>query len=142
MRRQPRFVLIALLYVVLASQSACSTTSHRLGPSRAAIVNHNIEKGDRVLVRYASATNAKASDRSEIITITKINDAGIFGTDQASDAVFVRFDEILAIEYKRHGQFDSQGFSDSGAGKAASKLTHYGFCIVLALGNTMCPDPN
>lgn len=142
MRRQPRFPLVAVMFVVLASPTACSTSSHRVGPSHDAIQNHDIEVGDRVLIRYASATNAKVSDRSQEISIIKIDDEGIFGTDQAGYAVFVGFDEIFEIEFKKAGRFDSDKLTNSGASKAASKLTYYGFCVLLALGFAECPDPD
>ena len=102
MSNRSRPFLTFLLCTAVLGISACSTTTHRLGPSQAAINHQGLANGDIVLVRYANEDDARSSS-SEQIRITGINESGISGTGENGEAVYAEYDELFQIEYIKVG---------------------------------------
>ena len=98
MNKRSRQFLAGLLCAAIFSNSACSTTTQRLGPTQAAMNHYGISKGDTVLIRYSNEGDPRSSSRSEKIRIISISQVGITGTDAAGEAVTVGYDEIFEIE--------------------------------------------
>ena len=99
MNKRSRRFLTALLCTAIFSNSACSTTTQRLGPTQAAMNNYGIGKGDTVLIRY--------SNGSEKIRIIGINESGISGIGKNGEAVNVGYHKIFQIEYEKVGLIKS-----------------------------------
>jgi hypothetical protein len=98
MNQRNRQFLTILLCTAFAINSACSTTTQRLGPTQAAMNHNGVGKGDMVLIRYANEGDPRSTSRSEDVLITGISKAGISGTGAAGRAITVSYDEIFEIE--------------------------------------------
>ena len=98
MNKRSRQFLTGILCTAIFSNSACSTTTQRLGPTQAAMNHYGIGKGDTVLIRYANEGDPRSSSRSEKIRIIGISQVGITGTGAAGEAVTVEYDDIFQIE--------------------------------------------
>jgi hypothetical protein len=103
MNNRRRQFLAVLLCAAIFGNSACSTTTQRLGPTQAAMNHYGIGKGDTVLIRYANESDPRSSSRSEKIRIIGISKVGITGTGDAGKAVTVGYDEIFQIEHQHTG---------------------------------------
>jgi len=99
-KRGKQFVTF-LLCAAVVSNFGCTTTTHRVKPSQAAMDNYGLEKGDMVLVHYANINDAKSSSKSEQIRITDIGNNGISGTSEVGAAVTIDYDNIFQIEYSK-----------------------------------------
>ena len=86
MNKQSKKLLTVILCAVIVCISACSTTTHRLGPSQAAMNHYEIGKGDAVLIRYVNEGDSRSSSRSELVQITNISDIGITGVGESGKA--------------------------------------------------------
>ena len=144
-KRSKRF-LTFLLYAAIVSNSACSTTTQRIGPSQAALDNYGIGKGDYVLVRYANMDDPRSSSSSELIEVTNISDTSISGTRENGNAIDIGYDEIFQIEIRKKGaaiRSDSPALVSAGtaAGKTlevVAKAALVAFCIAAASGGVSC----
>ena len=67
-----RSFLTALVCMTVVALSACGTTTHRVGPSQAALNHHGIEAGDKVLVRLANKDDTRVSNSSKRIIFSKL----------------------------------------------------------------------
>ena len=103
MNRRNRQFLTILLCTAFAGNSACSTTTQRLGPTQAAMNNNGVGKGDIVLIRYANEGDPRSSSSSETVRITGISEVGITGTGAADRAVTVSYGEIFQVERQHRG---------------------------------------
>jgi len=133
MGKQCKYYLTVLLCVAIAGNSACSTTTHRLGPSQAAINHYEIGKGDAVLIRYVNEGDSRSSSRSEFVQITNISDGGITGVGESGKTVNVGFTEIFQIEYIHVGLIEHDSPATMAAGKAlevTSKAVYVAACIL------------
>ena len=130
------------LAIVLIGNSACSTTTKRVGPSQAAMSHYGIDEGDTVLVRYVMENNPRGSSSSEYVHITSINNNGIFGVGENGDALNIGYDDIFQIEVqKKSSAMKSDNRVLMGASNAiegAAKLVPTVACIALALNGVSC----
>ena len=130
------------LAIVLIGNSACSTTTKRVGPSQAAMSHYGIDEGDTVLVRYVMENNPRGSSSSEYVHITSINNNGIFGVGENGDALDIGYDDIFQIEVTKNiSAIKSDGTTLVGASKAlegVATILPKAICIALAANGVSC----
>ena len=115
-------ILVSIICAGVIGISACSTSTHRLGPSQAALDHYGIGNGDTVLIRFANKHSPRSSSRSELIRITEIKETGIAGVSEGGTTLTINFTEIFQIEYTNTGLIDHDSPVAMGAGHSLKVL--------------------
>ena len=144
--KQSRGFLTLLLCAAIVNSFGCTTVTHRVGSSQAALDNYGIGKGDYVLLRYANRDDPRSSSSSELIEVTSISETVISGVGENGNAIDVGYDEIFQIEIRKKGaaiKSDSPALVSAGtaAGKGLEVVAKAGliaFCIAAASGGVPC----
>jgi len=144
-KRSTQFLTI-LLCVAVISSSACTTTTHRVGPSQAAMDNYGIGSGDYVLVRYANKDDPRSSSSSELVEVTQISRTDISGIGEHGNAISIGYDKIFQLEISKRSsaiKSDSPALTRVGnaTGKAlegVGKAALVALCITAASGGVPC----
>lgn len=134
MGKRCKFYLTFFLCVAIVGNSACSTTTYRIGPSAAAMKHYGVGRGDVVLVRYANSNDARSSRRSEQVRITGVNHSGISGIGENGEAVNAGYDEIFEIEYIKGGLFENDDPDAMGKGKTLEVMSKILFVTAYIFG--------
>ena len=135
--------LTILLTALALSTCGCSTTTHQVGPSYAAMNHRGIDHGDKILVRIANHDDANSSSGSEVIRITAVTEAGISGSNENGQMVFIDYDEIFEIEYTKARPIkpDSEAFEIVGkATNVAGEALFVVACLAVAGNGVACPS--
>jgi len=134
MNKQSKGLLTILFCAAIFGISACgTTTTHRLGPSQAAMNHYEIGKGDAVLIRYVNEGDSRSSSRNELVQITSISDIGITGVGESGKAVNIAFTEIFQIEYIDVGLIEHDSPAAMAAGgvlEVTAKAVYVAACIL------------
>jgi len=128
-KRSKRYLPI-LLCAAIVNNLGCTTTAHGVGPSKAAMDNYGIGKGDTVLVRYANKDDPRSSSSSELVQVTNISLTDISGIGENGNVINIGYDEIFQIEIKKNGV---KNFLD---GERARSVTEAIVVIVSGMGGS------